>query len=156
MTEPKLQETPDATQQTKIETPKEAAHAEASSATSAAASSAQLIDAIPKAPVPGAEQARQTKAIIDWRRSLAARIQRFHRYPAAAHGAKGEAQVAFSIDRDGQVISRKLVRGTGSDILDRDAVALIARAAPFPVPPPGASREILDVLAPIRYDSAVK
>jgi len=155
--EPMLQETPEATEQVKTETPKEAAHEEAASASAAAAAtSAPLIDTSAKSPVPGADQSRLTKAVNDWRRSLAARIQRFHRYPAGAHGARGEAQVAFSIDRDGHVISRKIIGSSGSDILDHDAIALIARAAPFPTPPAGASSEILNVLAPVRYASAMK
>jgi len=56
-------------------------------------------------------------------------LEKFHRYPKAAHRARGEAQVSSRIDRERQILSENPVLSSGNEILDRDDVALIARRA---------------------------
>ena len=109
-----------------------------------------------KAPAPGENAAKLAKAIMDWRHDLARRIQKFHRYPKAAHRERGEARIAFSIDGDGRLLTERLIGSSGNEILDRDAIALIAKAAPFPPPPTGSPPEFRQITAPIRYDSALR
>ena len=43
--------------------------------------------------------------------------------------------MTFSIDREGRVLTTRLVKGSGSAILDNEALELLSRASPFPVPP---------------------
>ncbi|CUH39285.1 hypothetical protein JSE7799_02009 [Jannaschia seosinensis] len=54
--------------------------------------------------------------------------------------ARGSATVAFSIAASGGLASAQIARSSGSPALDRAAVQLVQRAAPFPAPPPGAQR----------------
>jgi len=61
-------------------------------------------------------------------------LQRNLRYPPAARaqGIEGTAALRFVIARDGTVLASQLVRGTGSVLLDHEAMALIRRVSPLP------------------------
>lgn len=54
--------------------------------------------------------------------------------------ARGAAVVAFSIAGSGGLSGVSLARSSGSAALDRAALQVVQRAAPFPAPPPGARR----------------
>ncbi|MDI2075322.1 energy transducer TonB family protein [Bradyrhizobium japonicum] len=56
-------------------------------------------------------------------------------FPVGARGQTGKARVTFVIDRSGTLISRALAESAGSRSLDDAALAIIARAEPFPAPP---------------------
>jgi protein TonB len=57
-------------------------------------------------------------------------------YEAAAAGIQGELTLDFVIARSGKVDSIDLIRGSGSKILDDEAIRAIRKAAPFdPIPP---------------------
>jgi protein TonB len=59
--------------------------------------------------------------------------------------------VSFTIDRNGQVISRNLARSSGSSVLDDAAVTMIQRANPLPRFPAAMPQESLSFTVPIRY-----
>ena len=86
-----------------------------------------------------------------WQSKLMAHLERRKRYPGAARarGDEGVAQVRFSIDKAGNVLSAKLVKSSGSAQLDEEVVALVHRASPVPAPPPGAP---LTITAPVRFN----
>jgi periplasmic protein TonB len=46
--------------------------------------------------------------------------------------------VGFVLDRSGKLVSSWLRESTGIPALDAEALALVARAQPFPAPPPKA------------------
>lgn len=71
--------------------------------------------------------------------AVAARLARQKRYPADARSKReqGRAVVTFAIDGSGQLASVELVKTSGHAVLDREAVAVVRRAAPFPPPPGG-------------------
>lgn len=96
---------------------------------------------------------RDPDAVPNWRSRLVAQIERYKSYPAEAkeRGAQGDAEVGFSVDRRGGVHRMRLVRGTGSALLDRDALAWVARAAPLPPPPPEVAGVLIPVVVPLRY-----
>lgn len=54
--------------------------------------------------------------------------------------SKGTAVISFSISGGGGLASVSVARSSGSAALDRAAVQMVRRAAPFPAPPPGAQR----------------
>jgi protein TonB len=123
----------------------------------------------PAAPVPTAPQVAPTPAprvaalavgqvpkptsaaVATWQRLLVAQLERHKRYPKQANGKVGEARLAFSIDRSGQVLTSRIVASSGSEALDEEALALIKRAAPLPPPPAGLSDDQLSFVVPIRY-----
>jgi protein TonB len=63
----------------------------------------------------------------------------------------GEARLQFSIDRNGRVLTSRIVHSSGSDALDEEALALVKRAAPLPPPPVGLPDDRLSFVVPIRY-----
>jgi protein TonB len=92
-------------------------------------------------------------ALRDWKARLVAQIERSKRYPAAAeaHREQGTAEVAFSVDRHGGVHHARLLKGTGSPLLDHDALAWLARAAPLPPPPAEVTGTLIPIVVPLRY-----
>lgn len=69
-------------------------------------------------------------------------LERAKQYPESARerGARGNAVVSFTIDETGTLTNVSLVRSSGDTDLDVESLALVARAAPFPKPPPDAQR----------------
>jgi periplasmic protein TonB len=59
-------------------------------------------------------------------------LQKFKRYPLAAHGASGVVMVQFVLNRAGDVIESAVTKSSGNDVLDREALAILRRASPFP------------------------
>jgi colicin import membrane protein len=70
-------------------------------------------------------------------------LERAKNYPPGARErhAMGHVVVAFSIDDNGQPRNISMLESSGEGDLDTEAVAMISRAAPFPVPPAGAQRD---------------
>ncbi len=85
---------------------------------------------------PTAAAARKAM-LVSWKRRLALHLQRNKRYPheAQIRRESGIAKVAFVVDRQGHVISSKIVKGSGSASLDRETLELLQRAQPLPTPP---------------------
>jgi len=103
------------------------------------------------APATAVAPAPPSPAIASWARSLVAHLDRFKRYPAQARGAHGVVTLAFRIDRQGNIVSSGIVKGSGSAVLDAEALVMIKRAAPFPPPPPGTKDDQLSFTLPIRF-----
>jgi len=71
-----------------------------------------------------------------WNAEVVAHIRRYVAYPSDGNGASGTATVNVVIDRNGRLVSRRLAGSSGSPVLDRAALSIIERAAPFPRFPP--------------------
>jgi periplasmic protein TonB len=104
------------------------------------------------APAPGAVS-RNSNAVLNWKSALVARLERYKRYPAEARGEHGTVQVAFSVDRHGAVHHPRVLRSSGSSLLDRDALAWLARAQPLPAPPPEVAGALIPIAVPLRYNA---
>jgi protein TonB len=89
------------------------------------------------APNQGAESEGAREGQASWNRQVEAQIGRAASYPADGGGASGTALVSVVIDRNGSLRSHRLTRSSGSPALDRAAMAIIERAAPFPRFPSG-------------------
>jgi|GEM_PF-1554280 len=70
-------------------------------------------------------------------------LERAKEYPETARQrhATGHVIVSFSVDDSGQPQEISMIRSSGQDDLDTEALSMITRSAPFPVPPPGAQRQ---------------
>jgi protein TonB len=53
---------------------------------------------------------------------------------------RGAVLVQFSVTEGGRLASVRVARSSGSTRLDRAALTVVERAAPFPAPPAGADR----------------
>ncbi|MER9654538.1 energy transducer TonB [Mesorhizobium sp. M0152] len=72
-----------------------------------------------------------------WESRLLAWIKRHTRYPSVAksRGSQGNANVTFTVDGSGRVVSARVVRSSGDPDLDRAALAVL-QGATVPAPPP--------------------
>lgn len=102
-----------------------------------------------------APQAARTPppSVVRWQSQLAAHIEHFRRYPQAArsHGDEGTASVAFTIDREGRVLRSAIVQSSGSEALDKETLAMLARAQPMPRPPNQLTDGELTFVIPVRF-----
>jgi protein TonB len=105
------------------------------------------------APAPGAS-ARDANAVPNWRSLLVATLERNKRYPAQAQerGEHGTAELAFSVDRHGGVHRARILRSSGSSLLDSETLAMLERAAPLPPPPAELGGAEISIVVPIRYN----
>jgi protein TonB len=88
-----------------------------------------------------------------WETLLMRKLQQFKRYPsgAQARGEQGVALLAFSVDREGKVLDRKIVRSSGHADLDNEVLAMIERAQPLPGFPASMREPQLSLTVPIRF-----
>jgi protein TonB len=88
-----------------------------------------------------------------WQTLLLKHLQQFKNYPsgARARNEQGVVLLAFSIDRDGHVLSRRIVSGSGHADLDAEVLALVERAQPMPAFPASMTQAQLDLTVPIRF-----
>jgi periplasmic protein TonB len=92
-----------------------------------------------------------SSATASWQQSLVARLAKAQRYPDQARGLQGVVSLVFTIDRHGGVVSSRIVKSSGSTILDAEALDLIKRAAPLPPPPADVADSDLSFVVPIRF-----
>lgn len=100
------------------------------------------------APRQSAYSQAASAAKVTFEQRLLGHLERHKRYPRAAQlrRQQGMPYIRFTMDRNGQVLSSSLERGTGHALLDEEALALLARAQPLPAMPqelPGATMEIV-------------
>ena len=69
--------------------------------------------------------------------SVLAHLTRFKSYPSRARmrGEEGEVRVELEIDCNGQLVSGRILSGSGSRRLDNAALNQLNEAAPYPRPP---------------------
>lgn len=124
--------------------------------TSAAATAPPKVDAVPdetvKAQTVG-ERAKPNRAEITWQKALLFHLNRHKRYPSVARNKRiqGIAKVEFKIDAGGKLVEAQIVKGSGSDVLDEEAMAVLKRASPFPAPPGLAAGEVVHLALPIEF-----
>lgn len=136
-----------------VEKPKEKKPKQLKRSRASAPSVADQRAAHAAAPMPGASS-RDSNALPNWKSQLVAKLERHKRYPSEAQsrGENGIVQLAFSIDRSGGVHNARIVRSSGSSVLDQATLSLVARAAPLPPPPPEVPGTQIAIVVPIRYN----
>ncbi len=129
-------------------------------AASAAPSATQATNApaATSAPPPrGAADGLDVKAPPGNSRSYAAKVRSWlyaHKiYPRRARMRRqeGRVEVRFVIDRAGSLLEGVIIRGSGHDVLDEEAAAMMRRASPFPRAPNEVPGERIEFSAPIDF-----
>jgi protein TonB len=106
-----------------------------------------------RAPPPTPKVAQFTQAASNaYNALILGHLQRFKRYPAAAHGAVGVVTVRFTLNRGGQVIKSEVTKSSGNGVLDQEAIDILRRANPFPPFPAAKSGTDDFYIAPIKFD----
>jgi periplasmic protein TonB len=93
------------------------------------------------------------EVVRNWQMTVNTRLNQFKRYPrqARTRGHQGTVKVAFVLNSEGHVVSSRVVKSSGSPILDQETLDLIERAQPYPLPPAGAGGQDLFLEVPITY-----
>ena len=75
------------------------------------------------------------------------------RYPseARAQGEHGIARVAFTIDREGRLLTSRILQSSGSAALDQETLEVLLRAQPLPKPPGETKGRELSLVLPARF-----
>jgi len=138
----------------KVEKPPEKKPKQKHASLQSAPSSAETRSERAAAPMPGANS-HNPNALPNWKSQLVAQLERNKRYPSEAQsrGEQGIAQLAFNVDRSGGVHNARIVRSSGSNVLDQATLAMVARAAPLPPPPPEITGSQIPISVPIRYNA---
>ncbi|PWW03842.1 protein TonB [Hoeflea marina] len=93
-------------------------------------------------------------AVSNYPGKVASKLRRALRYPAEARSQRirGEAVVGFVVASSGSVSGVRLVRSSGSSLLDTAAIETVRRAAPFPPIPGGAGRSSWPFSVPVAFN----
>lgn len=105
----------------------------------------------PRAAAPLSSRGASSVSPAKWQSRMLAHLERRKRYPAAAKRKRleGTAQVRFTIDESGNVLSVSLAGSSGVPELDEEVISMVRRASPVPPPPPGVNRTIV---VPVRFN----
>ena len=110
----------------------------------------------PERPAPvrrGGSGPRPSSAVaIEWR--VQDWLAQHRHYPRAARrsGAEGTVWVRFVLDRGGSLHGSEILESSGHAVLDRAALDLLQRAAPFPALPSDLAMDEIELVLPIEYD----
>lgn len=107
----------------------------------------------PAAPHQGASR-KPNKAVLSWQKALHLHLSKHKRYPGEARNRRiqGVVTVGFSIDREGRVTNTRVIKGSGSPLLDDEAIEMLSRASPLPMPPDDAATGSLNLSLPIQFN----
>ena len=96
-----------------------------------------------------------SQAQISWQTRLMSRLLKYKRYPNQARFRRQEGKVFvdFTIDAQGKVLAKRIIRSSGHTALDQEALSLLDRAQPLPAPPPDVldGRISMNITVPISF-----
>jgi protein TonB len=104
------------------------------------------------APTEGRQDTSGANLLPKWQKEISVILERNKRYPseARANRQQGVAKIAFNMDRQGKVLSTRLVTSSGSSALDQEALSLTQRSQ-FPPPPVVFADGEITVTVPVRF-----
>jgi periplasmic protein TonB len=100
-----------------------------------------------------AASAPSENVVDPYRRILAAHVQSYQRYPALARNRheEGLVELRVTIRRNGTIVAISVEHSSGSDILDREALATLKRADPLPPIPAGVPGPTIELIFPLGF-----
>lgn len=98
-------------------------------------------------------QAFGNAAESNYKGKVRSKVQRHFRYPKSADraGLSGTVTVSFIISASGGVSGVRIVKGSGSPVLDDAAVSAVQKAEPFPKIPQAANRSSWPFVIPLQF-----
>jgi protein TonB len=96
---------------------------------------------------------KSSQSEITWQKSLIFHLKRHKRYPVEARNRRiqGVAEVEFHLDGGGHLIEARVIKGSGSALLDDEALEILKRASPFPAPPDSPTGGSVRLALPIEF-----
>lgn len=104
-------------------------------------------------PPPMPSQADMDNARSQYGNSLWGAISKHKKYPKIAQmrGLEGEVIVELQLDGNGKLKSKKVAQSSGHDVLDKQALEMVEKALPFPVPPESLRNSSFTITVPIPF-----
>ncbi len=104
---------------------------------------------IPEPPKPAPSEAD----INNYGNTLWGEIGKHKQYPKIAQmrGWQGEVVVELLLDGNGKLKSKKVIQSSGHDVLDKQALEMVEKAAPFPAPPETLRNSSFSIKVPIPF-----
>ncbi|HTO34536.1 MAG TPA: TonB family protein [Pararhizobium sp.] len=98
-------------------------------------------------------QALGNAAESNYKGKVRSKVQRHFKYPKSADraGVKGTVTVAFTVSASGGVSGVRIVKGSGSPVLDEAALNAVRKAEPLPKIPEGAGRSSWPFVLPLQF-----
>jgi len=119
----------------------------------APAADATPVFTAPPPPPPGPSHADLDAARRGYAERLARAIAQHKRYPQVARmrGWQGEVLVNLKLNDSGAVLESRIERSSGYEILDKQALEMVSKAAPFPPPPEILKSSVFNIQVPVSF-----
>lgn len=90
----------------------------------------------------------------DYASRLRAWLEAHKTYPRRSRMRREEGVVHlhFAVDRKGRLLGGDVVRSSGFEALDAEALAMLGRADPFPIAPKGVPGERIEISTPVQFE----
>jgi protein TonB len=104
------------------------------------------------APAP-VQRAPSAELIALYTKNLSELFARYKEYPRIAElrGWEGSVTMRLRVARSGRLIGADVLKSSGYDALDKQAIAMVSKAGVLPVPPAGLNTADFAVLVPIDF-----
>jgi protein TonB len=118
-----------------------------------ATSPAPVVARVDAAPTVAADEPPDPALLERYGRSLSSLFARHQQYPrlAAMRGWEGEVQVRITIARKGNIVATQVVRSSGFEVLDQNAVQLVTTAGTLPRPPDALQNKEIQIVVPVLF-----
>ena len=105
------------------------------------------------APIEGVVSLVASQAKTTWQSVLLGHLERHKRYPRRARrrGQEATVHVWVAISREGAVLEHHLTEASQYSALNKETLALIARAQPLPPPPTEVSGDTVEFVLPVSF-----
>jgi protein TonB len=108
----------------------------------------------PEPPRPSTPSQQDPDAARNLYGSLLGReIAKHKQYPRVAQmrGWQGEVIVDIQLDKNGNLLSSTIQKPSSYDVLDKQALEMVKKAAPFPTPPDALRGSSFNILVPVSF-----
>ncbi len=114
----------------------------------------QPVEPPPEPPKPS--QAEVDDAIEQYSGLLGRTIAKYKSYPKIAirRGWQGKVILDLKIDGNGNVLSANVRDSSGHAALDKEAIKMVKKAAPFPKPPAALQSQSFNIIVPVSFKLA--
>lgn len=118
-----------------------------------AASPASVAARVEAAPVVAADEPPDPALLERYGRSLSSLFSRHQQYPrlAAMRGWEGEVQLRITIARKGNIVATQVIRSSGFEVLDQNAVQLVTGTGALPRPPEALQNKEIQIVVPVLF-----
>ena len=105
------------------------------------------------APMDSALSALPSEATATWQSVLLGHLEKHKRYPRQARrrGQEAIVHIHITLGRDGTVLDYRLIQPSVYATLNRETLALIARAQPLPPPPAEVEGDTVEFVVPVVF-----